>query len=305
MNVLDLFSGIGGFSLGLERAGMRTVAFCEIEPYCRAVLRKHWPDVPMHADIRGLTADDITETIDLVCGGFPCQPWSVAGQQRGEKDDRDLWPEMRRVIAAVGPRWIIGENVPGLDDSEFMGLDRVLSDLEGLGYQATTLEIPACSVDAPHRRSRLWIVANASGGRCGGTSQRQGEQPRRAEAVGGSEDVAHAARFQRGRQEQRAEQERAWPAGEPELMADTTGNGSDGIREARETRHGRGHGEGPRPSIGGRSEPFRWEPEPDVGRVAIGIPSRVDRLRSLGNAVVPQVVEEIGRAIMAADREDI
>ncbi len=156
MNVLDLFSGIGGFSLGLERAGMRTVAFCEQDKYCQRVLAKHWPDVPIYDDVRELTGDDIPEPIDLICGGFPCQPWSVAGKRRGTDDDRDLWPEMRRVITEVRPTWVVGENVAGLVS---MGLDRVLVDLADAGYASQTFDIPAVAVDAPHRRHRLWIVA--------------------------------------------------------------------------------------------------------------------------------------------------
>src|SRR3990167_9543374 len=192
MRVLDLFSGIGGFSLGLERAGMRTVAFCETDPYCRAVLAKHWPDVPVHGDIRTLDAAAVaaygarTESpnwngeqirqgtteinaercscnIDLICGGFPCQPFSHAGKRRGAADDRHLWPEMARVIAEVRPAWVLGENVAGLVR---LGLDGVLSDLEDMGYAVWPVVIPACAVGAPHRRDRVWIVAHNESERC-------------------------------------------------------------------------------------------------------------------------------------------
>ena len=157
MNVLDLFSGIGGFSLGLERAGMRTVAFCEIDPYCRAVLRKHWPDVPIFEDVR--TVNSISA--DVVCGGFPCQPFSTAsaGKRFGEVHDHYLWPEMLRVIQETKPRWVIGENVTGI---ESMALEQVVSDLEGGGYEvAPPLEIPACGVGHDHRRARIWFLAHA------------------------------------------------------------------------------------------------------------------------------------------------
>ena len=127
VKVLDLFSGIGGFSLGLERAGpFQTVAFCEQDKFCQAVLRKHWPDVPIYDDVRTIPTDRLGGT-DLICGGFPCQPWSVAGEQRGAEDDRNLWPEMLRIIEAVQSRWIIGENVRGFVN-EPMGLQRSLSD---------------------------------------------------------------------------------------------------------------------------------------------------------------------------------
>jgi DNA-cytosine methyltransferase len=153
--VLDLFSGIGGFSLGLERAGMQTVAFCENDKFCRKVLAKHWPDIPIHENIEELDGRQYRGTIQLVCGGFPCQPFSVAGEQRGSEDDRALWPEMLRVIREVEPAWVIGENVSGIINME---LDNVLSDLEDSGYSCQTFVIPACAVDAKHRRDRVWVV---------------------------------------------------------------------------------------------------------------------------------------------------
>ena len=164
MNVLDLFSGIGGFSLGLERAGMRTIAFCEIEEYPRSILRKHWPDVPIFEDVRELHAKDLPESIDLICGGYPCQPFSVAGKRRGAEDDRHLWPEIVRLIreldaAGNKPAWCLFENVAGHIS---MGLDTVLSDLEGEGYTCWPLVIPACALNAPHRRDRVWIIANCN-----------------------------------------------------------------------------------------------------------------------------------------------
>ena len=135
LKVLDLFSGIGGFSLGLERAGMETVAFCEIEEYPRKVLAKHWPGVPIHKDIRKLDGTQYRGTVDVICGGFPCQPFSHAGKRGGKDDDRDLWPEMLRVIREVQPTWVIGENVAGFINME---LDRTLSDLEDEGYACQT-----------------------------------------------------------------------------------------------------------------------------------------------------------------------
>jgi DNA (cytosine-5)-methyltransferase 1 len=157
MKVLDLFSGIGGFSLGLERAGMETIAFCEIEPFCREVLKKHWPSVPIYKDIRELKGGKIEA--DVICGGYPCQPFSVAGNRRGEEDDRHLWPEMLRIIKEVRPSWVICENVYG---HVSMGLDEVLSDLATEGYATKVFTIPACGLDAPHRRNRVWIVANST-----------------------------------------------------------------------------------------------------------------------------------------------
>ncbi len=159
MRVLDLFSGIGGFSLGLHEAGMETVGFCEMDSFCQKVLKKHWPNVPIHADIKELDGHEYRGTVELVCGGFPCQPFSVAGKQGGAEDDRALWPEMLRVIREVQPTWVIGENVSGIIKME---LDSVLSDLEAEGYATQTFVLPACAVDAKHRRDRVWIIAYAN-----------------------------------------------------------------------------------------------------------------------------------------------
>jgi DNA (cytosine-5)-methyltransferase 1 len=317
MNVLDLFSGIGGFSLGLERAGMRTVAFCERDEYCRAVLRKHWPGVPCFDDIHAIDADGLGRLgkIDLVCGGFPCQPFSFAGKQTGKEDDRYLWPEMCRVIALARPTWVIGENVAGLIA---MALDDVLSDLEGLGYTARTFVIPAAAVGAPHRRDRLWIVAtNANGQQHQGRApanewtpaaelpayassmhdglrpSREGERQEQKSGDGDSaRDVADAdsiARYE-GRQSYRAQ-------GEGRRNTDRGGLGESDVENTEQSgREGR-HSE--RGGSGAAMPSSWWSIEPDVGRVANGVPKRVDRLRCLGNAVVPQIPEIIGRAIMS------
>jgi DNA (cytosine-5)-methyltransferase 1 len=276
MRVLDLFSGIGGFSLGLERAGpFQTVAFCEQDDFCQAVLRKHWPDVPIYDDVRTIDTDRLGR-IDLICGGFPCQPWSVAGQQRGAEDDRDLWPVMASLIEKLRPRWVIGENVRGFVN-EPLGLKRSLSDLEGFGYQAVPLVIPACAVDAPHRRDRVWIVAHATQlqrNGCGEHSEPRERQVSKSGKRGSADDVADAdsTLAQGGR----------LPSGIHAQHADADSGGN---------------------AVGGETS-FQWLPEPRVGRVANGISRRVDRLRALGNAVVPQVVEQIGRAILQAETCD-
>jgi DNA (cytosine-5)-methyltransferase 1 len=135
---LDLFSGIGGFALAARRVGWETVGFCEVDPFCRAVLRKHWPDVPIHPDVRELTADAVG-SVDIITGGYPCQPFSYAGERRGTDDDRHLWPEFARLIRELRPRWAVGENVAG---HITMGLDAVLIDLEGLGYSWEAFVIP-------------------------------------------------------------------------------------------------------------------------------------------------------------------
>lgn len=158
---LSLFSGIGGLDLAAEWAGFRTVGQCEWADYPRAVLEKHWPGLPRWRDIRTLTKESFYEqtglhTVDVISGGFPCQPFSVAGKQRGKDDDRYLWPEMLRVIHELQPPWVIGENVPGIVN---LALDQVLADLETEGYEVQCFLVPACGVDAPHKRNRIVIVA--------------------------------------------------------------------------------------------------------------------------------------------------
>ena len=165
---LDLFSGIGGFSLGLEATGgFETVAFCDIEEYPRKVLEKHWPHVKQYTDIKELTYDKLksdglvsnTEKIDIITGGYPCQPFSVAGRKKGEEDPRHLWPEYFRLVQELQPTWVIGENVSGHIK---LGLDTVLKNLESEGYSARTFSISASSVGANHQRERIWIVAHSN-----------------------------------------------------------------------------------------------------------------------------------------------
>lgn len=158
MKHLDLFSGIGGFALAAGWAGFRTIGFSEINPYASQVLKRHWPNVKNYGDIKNIKGSDLP-AIDLITGGFPCQPFSVAGKRRGKEDDRHLWPEMLRVIQECKPTWVLGENVAGIVNME---LESVLSDLEGLGYEVQPVIIPACAVDScPHRRDRVWIIAHS------------------------------------------------------------------------------------------------------------------------------------------------
>jgi len=152
---LDLFSGIGGFALAAKWNGYRTLGFCDNEPYAQAVLKKHWPEVPCHKDIREVRGE-LYAGVTLLTGGFPCQPFSDVGRKRGQADDRYLWPEMFRVICEARPSWVLGENVAGIKN---MALDQALSDLEGKDYEVQSFVIPACAVNAPHRRDRVWICA--------------------------------------------------------------------------------------------------------------------------------------------------
>ena len=341
LSVLDLFSGIGGFSLGLERAGMRTVAFCEIDPRCRLVLAKHWPGVPCYDDVRTLTAERLRADgipVDVICGGFPCQDLSVAGKGAGLAGERSgLWREFSRLAGELRPSFVIVENVAALLGR---GLGTVLGDLAALGYDAEWHCIPAAAVGAPHRRDRVWIVAHPARERerpgrgepsgvdrggvvvegpaswcyhldCGphvadtdGGDRNEGRPHHSSECAGGSNaqrgaggahvantDVVaghegrtrHAEEVARGRHADRGDVDDVLPNAHGARLAQRQGFGC---------RHG--------PELTTVERNDWWAVEPDVGRVADGIPARVDRLTALGNAVVPQIPELIGRAIVAS-----
>lgn len=279
MRFVSLFAGIGGFDLGLERAGMQCVGQVEINPFCQAVLAHHWPHVRRVDDIRKVVGDEFG-TVDLVCGGFPCQPFSLAGKRAGAEDDRYLWPEMCRVVKALRPSWVLGENVAGIIGVE---LDKVLADLESEGYWLQPIIIPACAVDAPHERKRVWIVARRRSANVDDTEGRRCGFPFSSH-VGQVEGNVNT------------------PTDASQALADTTVMRMEGVGESRI-----GQPSGLVEEIVSdwsceRARAAQWEPEPDVGRLVDGIPNRVAQLRALGNAVVPQVVEEIGRAIMNAER---
>lgn len=295
---LSLFSGIGGLDLAAEMAGFRTVGQCEWADYPTKVLEKHWPDVPRWRDIRTLTGESFYEqtglrTVDVISGGFPCQPFSVAGKRRGKEDDRYLWPEMLRVISEIRPAWVVGENVAGIVN---MALDQVLSDLESIGYACQALVIPACAVDAPHRRDRVAIV--------GRNANRDNEQTERqicawkdTKPGGSGEDVADTSG--KGLQGRKF-------CGTPDKGWQTKPYGSVGqccedVSYAKSTKRQSSRAEAwkRRPKSGCSGW---WPTEPDVGRVAHGVPHRVDRLRCLGNAVVPQQFQPIFEAIKEVEQ---
>lgn len=324
LRVLDLFSGIGGFSLGLERTGgFETAAFCEYNEFCRKIIAKHWRGIPIYPDVRELTAERLNADglgrIDLICGGYPCQPFSYAGKREGAEDDRHLWPEMRRLIKTLRPTWVIGENVAG---HITMGLDDVLADLDGLGYAAQAFIIPACAVGAPHRRDRLWIVAHAQSiGRGKGREERDvyeadgrsirergpiasgtSEQPEDMAKVCQAGVVAHTTDMQRdGSDDNAAEcmggEQVSQPrdgGGEKAMAYAFSFGGRSGNGERKDAIHVDARSE----TLGAGTDGGWWSVEPAVGRMAYGVPNRVDRLKALGNAVVPQIPELIGRAIL-------
>ena len=176
MRHVDLCSGIGGFALGFEWAGLSTpVLFCDIEPWCRSVLRKHWPHVPIHSDVKELAndAERLIPDCDILTAGYPCQPFSSAGKRQGEQDDRHIWPYIRQIVAHKRPTWTVFENVYG---HVSLGLDTVLTDLETEGYTTRTFIVPACGVGAPHRRDRLWIVGYTEDNGCDRGSEGVGRE---------------------------------------------------------------------------------------------------------------------------------
>ena len=259
MKVLDLFSGIGGMSLGLERAGMETVAFCEVLEFPRKVLRKHWPDVPIYKDVRELTNDTLKKDKvypDVIAGGFPCQDISTAGKQKGIHGKRsNLWSEFKRLIRDVQPKWALIENVSSL---RYQGLALVLQDLWEVGYDAEWHCISASDIGAPHQRDRLWIVAYPNHERLLEPSVSQGN----------GAYVCHGKK----RQEKTFQPSGSYSSS---LL-------SRELRQARDVL----------------KSSNLWASEPLLDRVVDGVPDRVDRIKSLGNSVVPQIPYLIGRAII-------
>ncbi len=261
----SLFTGIGGLDLGLERAGWEVKWQIENDKYCNKVLEKHWPNVRRYGDIKAVDPGGL-ERVDLICGGFPCQPWSVAGRGDGENDDRNLWPDTIRVIRGVGPRLVLLENSPALLTYRYFGT--ILGDLAESGYDAEWDCIPAAAVGAPHLRYRLFILAYSSDTSNGHDKRRtctvfrnsaDGSRIHIQESKG---IVGNTKGYRQLQQEGRNTQECRW-----------TGNAS------------------------------RWPVEPDVDRVANGVPARPHRLSGLGNAVVPAIAEWLGRRIMNAINE--
>ena len=359
---VDLCSGIGGFSLGFHWAELsKPILFCDTEEWCRKILAKNFPNVPIAKDVKELANDPerLVPDHDILSCGYPCQPFSVAGLRKAEKDDRHIWPSIFRIIAQKRPSWVVCENVYG---HIALGLDKVLLDLESEEYASRTFVVPACAKNAPHRRDRLWIIAKNVGDteyngssstkiRRGneenaGGSQKGKIQTEQLEGTSGRENHATLADseclgwFERSEEQEEFDREGTSDkldfssegrtrSRTSSSMADSNGERLQGSEETRNieecrtdsnqffTRHGgtsdvadtnckrtsrRKNMAGSNAKDVRQSSRFGedkniWFVEPNVGRVAHGIPKRVDRLKGLGNAIVPQIAMQIGLAI--------
>jgi len=370
---VDLCSGIGGFALGFRMAQLSNpILFCDIEPWCRKILKQHWADVPIYEDVKEIANDPerfIPRRPDILTAGYPCQPFSVAGRRKGEKDDRHIWPEIFSIIQSRRPTWTVFENVRG---HITMGLDSVLADLEREGYSTRTFIVPAIGVDAPHKRDRVWIVSHIPDSERNGlfaTSESRGsEETVRQESEGqrhalnssGASDISETEFAMANTEgdisdslcrnsDQKSDRGNAWMESEcgsdrqsvsraAPTMADTesqqssSSNNRGEPREVSQSEQIQSGGSGgwsdvaDTESIGVQglwssgeqvahshegqtlsmcpSEGARkglWPTEPNVGRVANGIPRRVDRIKGLGNAIVPQIAYRIGLCIKEAE----
>ena len=367
---VDLCSGIGGFALGFEWAKLSTpVQFCDIEPWSRKILAKHWPHVPISEDVKELANDPerLVRECDIITAGYPCQPFSVAGRQKGEEDPRHIYPYISKIIASKRPSWVVFENVGG---HIALGLDKVLADLALKDYATRVFIIPAASVGAPHKRDRLWIIGRnvgdskhngSSATEIGGINEENAgrasegkDQTEQSQGTGGrgdNEDVPNTESQRTGTNDEGIWQRSGRTGGgKGTAMAHTIseglegriGNSQGGERQILSTeqhnrdevwsasgRYGGENGEGQEENVahpkseqsassdnrgeqrtaseseqrkprgsgswGGRG--CNWAVEPNVGRVAHGVPRRVDRIKGLGNAIVPQIAMQIGLAI--------
>jgi len=276
MKQMELFAGIGGFGLAGRWAGIETICQVEIDPFCLKVLQKNFPNAERHADIKNFDGTKYFGAVDIISGGFPCQPYSTAGKRLGKEDERHLWPEMLRVIREARPRWVVGENVGGIISwSGGLVFEEVCADLEAIGYEVQPFVLPACSVDAPHRRDRVWFVAHST--RCndrrgsGEFSQKNGRQER-----------CNFSSF----------------VSTNEIRNDTNSNGSGWAKlNPSAVSNWPGFCSG---NVSGIWE--KWTSEPAICGMDDGISAGLDkhrnkRIKALGNAIVPQVAYKIFLAI--------
>ena len=312
--MLDLFSGIGGFSLAARWTwgdNLDIVGFCEIDEFCQKELSKNFSGVPIYDDIKKLKGSQFG-TVDIVTGGDPCQPHSLAGKRKGKKDDRYLWPEMFRIIQETQPDWIINENVIGSISNRVV--DRKCDDLESEGYACQAYNLPAFTVGAPHKRERIWIVAHNESKINGKhyTEKSNGQIQQLGISVKPT-DVPNADKLNDDISRFRASEVSQFKASQifNNNVADTTrrivpsrGSGSKIVTQEKEIRKTARVGCSCFNKRQRNKNANWWAVEPDVGRVAHGIPNRVDRLKGLGNAIVPQVAAVIMKAIKEVNEVD-
>lgn len=332
LNVLDLFSGIGGFSVGLEATGkFKTIGFCEQDKFCQKVLHKHWPNIPIHEDIKKLDGTKIKA--DVLVGGFPCQSFSIAGKQKGKDDERYLWDEMFRVIKEVQPRWIIGENVQNLINiADGQILQGIHNDLEAENYEVQTFCISAASIGAWHKRSRVWIVAANTNSRLSIGENEEVQARGNTFDNGSSADVSDSnSRLRRRRgaefksrenevrefhfkKEEQSEQHIRSKiighndiSGKREILQHTNNKRSQKFNISKESKE---------QNINNRQFDEReknkswWKIKSELCGVPDGVqyelyPDRANRIKALGNSIVPQIVTEIGKAIIKAEEENV
>ena len=299
---VDLCSGIGGFALGFSWAGLsHPVLFCDIEPWSRKILAKHWPDVKIAKDVKELAndPDGLVPDSDILSCGYPCQPFSVAGKQRGEEDDRHIWPEIFTIIKAKRPNWIVCENVYGHIS---MGLDTVLSDLEAESYSCQPFIVPACAVNAPHRRDRLWIVAHttdngqalayADSSRQQQSDKEMARQPSKQFDSGGVQSTKNVAYTSGDKLQGFCEGQ---IHGQRNISSQSRRSGED-------TQRGRST----QSRLGGMAHGIPdWLDEPtNISRTVKGVRGRADRLKGLGNAIIPQISMQIGLCIKQVNEQN-
>jgi DNA (cytosine-5)-methyltransferase 1 len=314
LRVGSLFSGAGMLDLGLEWAGMETIFQVEIDPWNQHLLEKNFPNTIKYTDIKEVDCEDLPR-VDVLAGGFPCQPVSIAGKKKAQEDERWLWPEFARIIRGLRPRFVLVENVPGLLGR---GFGEVLADLSTLGYDAEWTTFPAAFVGSPHQRDRLWLVAYSNIERWNGWTGNIGEASGRNEPSDSSNNLADTSSERGSSGLSEATSRGEWKQASSEVLDNESGGRREGSTEDLADSKGIGV-EGyrtdwfvipPAPII---TEIFRryrtgrgadyWATEPELGRLAHGTPRRVHRLWSLGNGVVPQVAEVIGRLIVDANNK--
>lgn len=275
----SLFSGIGGFDLAAQWMGWENIFQVEIDNYCQKVLKKNFPNVARYTDIKEFDGTKFRGAVDIVSGGFPCQPFSIAGNRKGKEDDRFLWHEMLRIIREIQPHYIVAENVPGiLTQGRGLVFEQVCVEMENEGYEVQPVIIPACAIDAPHKRERVWFVANAN---CERLQYRNGTNKRKIQNI--------KERLQDNRETNGLECERT----------DTNANGI-GLQRGMHTPESETTKRFTSTLNAPKNERHSWNDFPTqspICRRNDGVSNRVDRIKSLGNAIVPQVAYEIFKCI--------